>query len=175
MSDFLEISPEQLAGNPFRKIGSDWMLVTAGDRQHLNTMTASWGTLGVMWNLPVAQIVVRPQRYTREFIDSAQAFSLSFLSERYRRQLSYLGTASGRDGDKIHHSGLTTATADGIPYVAEADQVLFCRVLYRQLMNPACFIKPETIKPFYPERDYHIAYTAQIIKVFERPAAAIWT
>lgn len=175
MSDFLEISSEQLTGNPFQQIGSDWMLVTAGNKNQLNTMTASWGSLGVMWNLPVAQIVIRPQRYTREFIDAEAAFSLSFLSERYRRQLNYLGTVSGRDGDKIHHSGLTTAAVEGIPYICEADQVLFCKVLYRQLMNPACFAQPDVIRPFYPERDYHIAYTARITKVFERPAASIWT
>lgn len=69
MTRFMEIDPHELTDNVFRLIGQDWMLVTAGKREAFNTMTASWGGLGVLWNSPVSMIFVRPSRYTYEFIE----------------------------------------------------------------------------------------------------------
>lgn len=70
-------------------------------------MTASWGGVGVLWNKNVATVYIRPQRYTKEFVDGNEKFTLTFFSEQYRNALTYLGRVSGKDGDKIKESGLT--------------------------------------------------------------------
>ena len=123
---FKEIKPEELQKNPFQMIGKEWLLVTAEKDGKANTMTASWGGVGVMWGRNVAFIVIRPQRYTKEFIDASDKLSLSVLDEEYRKTLSYLGSVSGRDEDKIAKSGLTVAHTDDVPYFAEANTVITC-------------------------------------------------
>lgn len=103
-----EVDVKSLDINPFTAIGDDWMLVTAGDAASHNTMTASWGGLGVLWGAPVATCYIRQSRYTKEFVDGSDLFTLSFLDPAvWRRQLSYLGRVSGRDEDKIKAAGLT--------------------------------------------------------------------
>ena len=84
MSDWKTITPEQLTQNPFSLIGKDWGLVTAGTTEKVNTMTVSWGGVGIMWGKPVAFIFIRPQRYTKQFIDKEEELTLSFYSEEYR-------------------------------------------------------------------------------------------
>ena len=101
------IKPEELQKNVFSMIGKEWLLVTAEKEGQVNTMTASWGGLGVMWGKNVAFIVLRPQRYTKEFVDAGGTFSLSVLDGGYRKTLNYLGTVSGRNEDKVAKSGLT--------------------------------------------------------------------
>ena len=85
-----EININELQFNPFTKIGKDWMLVTSTDGEKTNSMTASWGGLGVLWDKNVAFIVLRPQRYTKEFVDNNEKFSLCFFDENYKKVLSYL-------------------------------------------------------------------------------------
>lgn len=110
------IKPEELDKNVFHMIGKEWLLVTAEKAGKVNTMTASWGGLGVMWGKNVAYIVLRPQRYTKEFVDAGETFSLSVLDEEYRKTLNYLGTVSGRDEDKIAKAGLTVEHEGETPY-----------------------------------------------------------
>ena len=115
MSDYKTIAPEQLTQNPFAMIGKDWMLITAEKDGKANTMTASWGGFGVMWGKNVAYIVLRPQRYTKEFVDQAETFSLSFLDDSFRAALNYLGSKSGRDGPQTlacHESAQRNAEPD---------------------------------------------------------------
>ena len=140
MKNFHEIAPEQLQKTPFQMIGKEWMLVTAKKGDKVNTMTASWGGLGVMWGKNVAFVVIRPQRYTKEFIDASDSFSLSFLDGAYKEKLSYLGSVSGRDEEKISKTGLTVAEENEIPYFAEADTVLICKKLYQQEYQKECFL-----------------------------------
>ena len=80
--EFKEIPVSEMEFNPFDKISKQWMLVTAGDKDSSNTMTASWGGVGIMWGKPVATVYIRPQRYTKEFIDKNEYFTLSFPSGR---------------------------------------------------------------------------------------------
>ena len=94
---FKETDISTLKFNPFDKISRQWMLVTAGDNDSSNTMTASWGGVGIMWGKPVATVYIRPQRYTKEFIDQNEYFTLSFLSEEYRKALNVCGSVSGRN------------------------------------------------------------------------------
>lgn len=96
-----EIQTSQLHSDAFTMIGKEWMLVSAERDGVVNTMTASWGGMGILWNKKVAFVFLRPQRYTKEFIDQKDCFTLSFYDEEYRKTLSYLGTVSGRDEQKI--------------------------------------------------------------------------
>ncbi|MGE5627000.1 MAG: flavin reductase [Solirubrobacterales bacterium] len=164
MKEFKEIDIEKIENNPFRMIGREWMLVTAKKDGKVNTMTASWGGLGVIWSKNVAYVVIRPQRYTKEFIDSSDTFSLTFLDDKYRKELSYLGTVSGKDEDKILKTGLTAVDFENTPYFEEGKLVLICRKLYAQQYDPKCFIDEKLDTEFYPDKDYHIMYIAEITK-----------
>ena len=159
------LKPEALQKNPFSLIGKDWMLVTARKGEQVNTMTAAWGGLGVMWGKNVAFVVIRPGRYTREFVDSAETFSLSFFDGNYKKELGYLGSVSGRDEDKISKAGLSVAYEQNTPYFGEAKLVLLCRKLYNQTMTPDCFIDKAADEKWYPNKDYHILYIAEIEQV----------
>ena len=111
MDQFISIAPNQADG-VFDRIGKQWMLISASDGEHTNTMTASWGCLGVLWNKPVAICFIRPQRYTYSITEKSEHLSLAFLPEEYRAALTYCGRNSGRNGDKFSAAGLTcTATA----------------------------------------------------------------
>ncbi|MCI8335973.1 MAG: flavin reductase family protein [Peptococcaceae bacterium] len=169
MEQFHFITPDAFQKSPFKTIGKDWMLVTAGNEEKANTMTASWGGLGIMWGKPVAFIVLRPQRYTKEFVDKESTLSLSFLNDTYRKTLNYLGTVSGRDeADKIEKSGLTLAFEEGIPYFTESETVIFGKVLYQQEMTPAAFLAPELDEKWYPKKDYHTLYIAEITGIYSK-------
>lgn len=163
-----EIKASDIDRNVFDLIGSDWMLVAAGDERKANAMTASWGGLGVIWGKPSATIYVRPQRYTKAFVDSHDTFSLSFFGEGYRDALKYFGSVSGRDEDKIAKSGLSTAFDDGTPYFAEASLVLVCRKAYAQPLEEDCFIDGGAIRAWYPDKDFHTLYIGSIEKALVR-------
>lgn len=165
MSQFISITPESLDKSPFQLIGKDWMLVTAESNGKANTMTASWGGLGVMWGKNVAYVVIRPQRYTKTFVDSSETFSLSFYDESFKKQLGYLGKVSGRDEDKITTAGLTLTHEGETPYFEEANLVLVCKKLYSQEFKPECFIETDLDDKWYPNKDYHTLYIVEVEKV----------
>ena len=119
MMNYKEIKSIDLNESTFRLIGHDWMLVTAAHNSRVNTMTASWGGFGVLFNKNVAYIFVRPQRFTKEFVDGSDRFSLTFFDKSFKKELSYLGTASGKDEDKINKAGLTTLYLVETPYFEE--------------------------------------------------------
>ena len=116
MHTFQPYPIDMLDINPFTKLSKEWALVTAGDKEKSNTMTVSWGGTGVLWGKNVVFIFIRESRYTKDFIDNGEFFSLSFLSEKYRDALKYCGAHSGRGEDKWSKAGLTPATRHGIPY-----------------------------------------------------------
>ncbi|MEA5050830.1 MAG: flavin reductase family protein [Oscillospiraceae bacterium] len=153
---------------PFFDIDKGWMLVTAGDRGRFNTMTASWGALGTLWNRPAATIYVRPVRYTYEFLENNEIFTLSlFEAGACRPALSHLGTASGRDGDKLAGTGLTPVFTDGAtpPFFAEARAALVCRKIYWSDIDPAHFLA-DWIGRNYPEKDYHRMYVGEVLQLW---------
>lgn len=166
-----EIKHELFKENPFNMIGKDWLLFTAEKDGRANTMTASWGGLGIMWNKKVAYIFVRPQRYTREFIDSSDRLSISVLPNSYRKELGYLGRVSGRDEDKLSKVDLTLTHYDGVPGFEESRLTLICRKLYAQELKEECFIEKDIIDQWYPEKDYHIMYVVEIEKILENEIA----
>ena len=162
--NFKEISPYEINNNAFSLISKDWMLITAGDKDNHNTMTASWGSIGFLWNKPIATIYVRPQRYTYEFLEQNDTFTLSFFDEYYRDALKLCGAKSGRDIDKDKETGLTPVETDGATCYEQAKLVLVCKKLYFQDIMPDNFLD-STIESNYPNKDYHRAYIGQIIKV----------
>ncbi|KAB3534873.1 flavin reductase family protein [Alkaliphilus pronyensis] len=168
MASFREIKPEEIEKNPFHAIGKDWMLITAEKDGKVNTMTAAWGGLGVMWNKNVAYIVIRPQRYTKEFVDASNTFSLTFFDKGFEDELTYLGRVSGRDEDKISKLNMTVEYSEKTPYFTNANLVVICNKLYAQDFQEDCFIDDAVASKAYPEKDYHTLYIGEITKVLVR-------
>ena len=164
MKGFQEISCSQLKDNPFTLIGKDWMLVTAGTEEKYHTMTASWGGVGFLWNKNVAFTFIRPQRYTLEFVDQNEYYTLSFYGEEMRKALSFCGSKSGRDYDKARETGLVPVFDEKAPYFEQARLVLVCRKLYKQDFSPACFID-QPLDSTYKDKDYHKMFIGEIVKV----------
>lgn len=166
---FKEITAESLMMNPFTKIGKEWMLITAEKEGKVNTMTASWGGVGIMWGKNTATVYLRPQRYTKEFVDAGEVFTISFYGEAYRKALGYCGKVSGREEPaKIENAGLTPCVIDGVPVFEEASMVFVCRKMYQQEMKPECFVDSEARERWYPQEDYHTMYIAEITAVYEK-------
>ncbi len=167
MNSFKEISPFSLTENPFKLIGKDWLLVTAEHNQQCNMMTASWGGMGILWNKPVAFTFIRPQRYTFGMLENSEYCSLCVLDESYRNVLTFCGTKSGRDVDKIKATSLTLEHIDGVPYFAEAKTVMIVKKLYAQNMNADSVTDTATVsKNYCPDgSDWHKMYINEIVKV----------
>ncbi len=164
-------SVRELSMNPFVKIDKQWMLLTAGTSDRgFNTMTASWGMVGTLWSKPVSEVFVRPQRYTKTFVDREKYYTLSFFPEEYRKQLAYLGSHSGRDEDKIAKTGLTPTGDDRGVWFEEAELVLVCRKLYRGTLTEDQFVDPAVAEKNYPEKDFHDFYIGEVVSVLEKTA-----
>lgn len=162
---FREVKIEELQFNPFTKIGKEWLLITAGNSEKFNTMTASWGGLGVYWSKNVVTTYIRPQRYTKEFVDNNDTFTIAFFDETYREALNICGTISGRDINKVEKAGLTPYFVDDTVAFEEANMIMVCKKLYHDTMPLENFDAKENDKKWYPEKDYHTMYISEIIKV----------
>lgn len=158
----------QIKDNPFKLIADDWFLITAGGIDSYNTMTASWGCMGELWNKKVCFCFVRPQRHTYKFTEKSDSFTLSFFEEKYRDVLTVCGTESGRDINKADKTGITPIVGkSGSVYFEEARLVLECKKLYFDDLKPDHFIDPD-IKNEYPKEDYHRMYIGEIINCLMR-------
>lgn len=156
------IDPYHIDESVFRLLDKDWMLITAGNSSHFNTMTASWGGFGILWNHPVAFIFVRPQRYTYQFLERYNWFTLSFFGDGFKDALNFCGSRSGRDVDKVARTGLLPAeTEKGNIFFRDAKLVFECEKIYYQDLQPAHFLDPET-ESNYPKKDYHRMYFGKV-------------
>ncbi len=167
MHTFQPFSIEDIEFNPFEKIGKEWALVSAGSKKSANTMTVSWGGVGVLWGKNVAFIFIRDSRYTKEFIDNGSFFSITFFDDTYKEALNYCGSHSGRNEDKVEKAGLTWAYKHSIPYLDEGNLVLLCEKLSATKIDEASFISPD-IKKWYADNDMHTMYIAEIIEAMAR-------
>ncbi len=160
-----EISPVNITDNAVELIGHKWMLITAGDRESFNLMTASWGGIGFMWGKPVAFVVVRPNRYTYEFIEKKEYLTLSFMGEEFRSALRVCGTTSGRNGDKMAAAGLSPIVTEmGNVAVEGADLVLECRKLYSDALKESGFVDKSCLEKWYAEDNpLHRMYVVEIM------------
>lgn len=171
MHQFSKIEPNAF-DEVFHKIGKQWMLITACGKDEngqdvTNTMTASWGGMGILWNKPVAFCFIRPQRYTYTLTEQAERFSLSFLDETYRAALRLCGSTSGKNTDKIAAAGLTCHVIDGVPTIAEATQILICRKLYADDLRANAFCLPQLLDN-YQENDFHRMYVLEIEQILQK-------
>ncbi len=168
-SCFKPVQPDELNENFFRVIDNDWMLVSAGKPGDFNTMTASWGTTGILWNKPIAICFIRPHRYTFQFTDRYDYYTLSFFDEKYRDILNYCGAHSGRNVDKIEHTGLKILeTTRGNVIFEQARLVLECRKLYADFLKPECFTDSRIDKKNYPLKDYHKFFIGEIVACYKK-------
>ncbi len=168
MSTFKEVDLKDLNLNPWNDIGKKWTLITAGNEEQVNTMTASWGGMGVIWGYNVVYIFVRQSRYTKEFIDEGSHFSVSFYPESEKKALAYLGRVSGRDEDKIAKVGFETLMEDGVPYFRQAEMVFICEKLSRHYIGSDGILDKDVIAKHYDGSDadnYHDMYIGKIEKV----------
>lgn len=153
-----------LEADVFQKFDRQWALVTAGTVERFNTMTIGWGGLGTLWSRPVATVYVRPNRYTYEFMEQSDYFTVSFFPPTCRPALSLLGTRSGRDGDKVAQAGLTPlALEQGVTF-REAETTLLCRKLYWQDLDPAR-VPAEVLRQFYADEPLHRMYIGEVVEV----------
>ena len=168
MNRFSKMNLTDLQFDPIRMIGQEWMLITAGDEKQCNTMTASWGGTGFLWNKPVAFIFVRPQRFTYKFTEENPLFTCSFFAEEHRDAMEYCGAHSGRDVDKLKATGLKLLkTPEGAFTFEQAEIFLVCKKLYYQDLDPAGIIDASVLK-HYPKRDFHRMYVGEIISASAR-------
>ncbi|MEF9985747.1 MAG: DUF4468 domain-containing protein [Bacteroidales bacterium] len=136
MEGYKNIAPDKIPGNIIKLLSEDWMLITAGNSTKFNTMTASWGGLGVLYNKPIAICFINPTRYTYQIMETGDTYTLTFYTETYREALNYCGSVSGRDTDKIKGSGLTPITTpNGSKAFSQAWMIIECRKLVSQSIS----------------------------------------
>lgn len=161
---FKEININELKVNPVTMFSEGWALLTAGDKNSFNAMTVSWGATGEIWGKPSMFVFVRPQRYTHEFCESSDLFSVSCFDGKCRKELSFFGSKSGRDYDKFSETGLTAETDGNHVYCGEAEYVFLCRKTAKTVLQPENFYDEE-INNCYKANDYHDIYVGEIVKV----------
>ena len=160
-----KVDVNTLSFNPFQMIGKQWALLGAGDADKFNMMTVSWGGVGELWNKEVCFIFVRPQRYTFEFTEKNDLFTLSFYPKEYHKALSFCGSHSGRDFDKAKETGLTPLFVDGSTAFEQAKIVLVCKKIAGQFMTPDGFYD-KSIEKNYAAGDYHKIYVGEIVSCY---------
>ena len=164
---FLEVDIRDIKKNMIKAISDEWMLISAGNEERSNMMTASWGLTGELWFRDVAVCFIRPQRYTLGFVEENDTFALSFFGTQQKQALSFCGSKSGRDYDKIKETGLTPVYSDGTLYFEEAELVLICKKLAVTDIRPEQILEPAVLERCYPEKDYHKVFIGEIVKVLE--------
>ena len=153
----------------FRVFEQQPPLLTAGDRAGCNTMTIGWCQLGTLWHLPVCTVYVRPERYTYQFMERQDYFTVSVLPAEAKETVRICGTKSGRDLDKIKECGLTLCYGAGdAPYFEEAELVLVCKKIFVQDMTPDCVVNDnQDILHYYNETNgWHRIYTGQVVEAY---------
>lgn len=161
-----KIDADKIPGNIIRQLSNDWMLITAGNDEKFNMMTASWGGLGVLWEKPLAFCFINPLRYTYQLMDQGTYYTISFYTEAYRDALQYCGSVSGKDTDKVKGSGLTPITMpSGSKAFEEAWLILECKkVLGQQLIPDAVF--DQEVKEKWAGKQLHKLFGGEIIGVW---------
>lgn len=163
-----KINIKELQENAVSMFDDKWCLITAGTKESYNTMTASWGAMGELWNKDVCFIFIRPQRYTLEFTEREEYFTLSFFSEEYKKALAFCGRNSGRDCDKAKETGLTPMEIDGSMSFEESQTVIVCKKLFYQDIDPKGFTDKTIDGVCYPEKDYHRMYVGEVVACYKK-------
>lgn len=160
---FRKISAKEIPGNIIDMISREWMLITAGNKKAYNMMTASWGFMGELWGDDSVSVFVRPGRYTMEFIDKSDYFSLSFYGNN-KKIHKVCGSMSGRDVNKTELTGLTPDFCEKAPFFCEARLVIICKKQYVSKLDKNCFTDKEPLNKWYSD-DLHYNIIGKIEKV----------
>ena len=165
--DFTEKSYEV-----FRMFNDRWALATAGSPEHYNTMTIGWGTLGTIWGpphkgKPIVTIFVSPARYTHEYLEENDYFTVCFFPEEYRKDLALLGSRSGREGDKVALTGLTPVPVEHGVDFAQSELTFVCRKLYTHQFEKEQ-VPPEVADWIYTRVPPHTMFIGEVVDVIER-------
>lgn len=163
-----KIDIKTLGGNAVSLFDDKWCLITAGNMESYNTMTASWGAMGELWNKDVCFVFIRPQRYTREFVEREEYFTLSFFGEEYKKALTFCGRFSGRDYDKAKETGLTPVAVDGSVSFDESEIIIVCKKIAQQDIDPEGFIDKDIDLKNYPAKDYHTMYIGEVVSCYTK-------
>ena len=164
--EWRQISPKEWSDNPIVKVGDEWMALAAGREGDFNAMTIGWGTWGVLWGRPVVTVYVSSSRHTHSFMERNEYFTVTGFPEQYRQALSYIGSHSGRDGDKLADAGLTAEFTElGNPIFREADLAVECRLLYKEVLDVEQV--PDRVKDMYDRGvGPHSMYIGEIVNVW---------
>ncbi len=157
-----QFHPTELVINPFTTIGTDWFLLTAGTPDKYNTMTCSWGALGVLWNEPTVTAYVRTSRHTMQYLEGNPLFTIAVFDNEYREALQYCGTHSGRVVDKAKETGLTPFAVDGTTAFTEAKLILVCEKVYAQMMDESAILDKNVSTTYYSDDAMHKLYIGKI-------------
>lgn len=164
---FKKINIEDLNDfNPFTAIGKEWFLLTAGDINSFNTMTASWGGVGVMWGKNVITTVVRSNRNTFNYLNNGDTFTISFYPNECKDILNYCGSHSGRDVDKVAETGLKPIQLDDGVAFEQSKLVFVCKKLYAQELDTKNFIDTSCTKWYSDTNPIHTAFVGEIVAVY---------
>ena len=158
------VEPRSIKDNLIKCFADEWALVTAGNKDGYNMMTASWGFMGEMWGDDAVAVVIRPQRYTMEFIEKNDYFTLSFYGDR-KDIHKICGGKSGRDTDKTKETGLNPVAGEKYVYFKEARMVIVVKKQFMSKMTEENFLDKAIIQKWYPEKDYHNLIIGKIEKV----------
>lgn len=154
---------------PLYALDKEWALLTAGTKEKFNAMTVSWGGLGTLWHKPVVTVYVRPNRYTYEIMEDNDNFTISFYDEKHRKDLTTLGTKSGRDGNKIALTSLTPEFLETAVSFKEAKLTLVCKKIYYQDLD-GNNISPSEKDKFYGKEPIHRMYIGEVVDIIDKRA-----
>ena len=165
---FSKVDIKSLEFSPVKEIGDSWGILTGVSDEGFNSMTVSWGSIGVMWNRPCVFAFVRPVRHTYKFMEAGEYFSLAIMDEEIHPRMTVFGRASGRDVDKYKESGFTVAEEMGVKFPDEAQMVFICRKISAGDISPEWFVDPTIDEKNYPNKDYHRMYIGEILQVLKK-------
>lgn len=162
---FRDICLKDFKENVIKIISQEYMLITAGDKDNFNMMTASWGFMGEMWGEDSVAVVVRPSRYTMDFIDKNDYFTLSFYGDK-KEIHKICGSKSGRDVDKVKETGLTPIADDKYVWFNEARLVLKIKKQYVQPMSKEFLTDKSVDEKWYKDGDWHNLIIGSIERIY---------
>lgn len=163
------VAAEDFDENIFKLVGKDFTVITAGETP--NSMVASWGGVGIMFNKPVTWNFLRANRFTLEKIRETGTYTMCYFPDQYKGDIMQFGTKSGRNTDKMAQTKLTPmATPDGYPAYAEAKIIIECKLIAASTVSKDEFYTEEA-KTFLQEgfddaKDWHKLVYGEITKIY---------
>lgn len=169
-ADWEEIDPREIQVNPVKLFADDWMILSAGQRDStMNMMTIAWGGLGELWGRPVATVYVSTSRYTYQFMEGNDYFTLTGFPQAYTSAMQFLGTQSGRKVDKVKGSGLTVQyTEAGNPIYKEANLAIECKKIYSAPFQPERMPKEQLKWHEDTNTGIHVMYIGEIVHAWRK-------